>query len=66
MPIDPKLLDEACDWHAALASDDADFDAFTDWLEASPDHAHAYDQVIELDDWHHRQSRALVYGTSRQ
>lgn len=50
MSIDPKVLEAACEWHAALAGDDADFDAFTDWLEASPDHTRAYDAVILLDD----------------
>jgi transmembrane sensor len=50
MSIDPKLMDEACDWHAALAGDDPDFDGFTDWLEASADHVRAYDAVMLLDD----------------
>ncbi len=49
MNIDQKLLDEACDWHAALDRDDPDFDGFTAWLEASPDHVAAYDKVIAPD-----------------
>jgi transmembrane sensor len=44
------MLEQACEWHAALAGEDPDFDAFTDWLEASPDHARAYDAVMLLDD----------------
>lgn len=50
MSIDQKLIDEACDWHAALAGDDPDFDAFTAWLEMSPDHVRAYDAAMMLDD----------------
>jgi transmembrane sensor len=47
---DEKLLDQALAWHGALASDDADWDAFTLWLEADPEHRRAYDEVALLDD----------------
>lgn len=50
MSIDPKLLDEACDWVAALEGDAPDFDAFTLWLETSADHVAAYDAAMLLDD----------------
>lgn len=50
MTIDPKLLDEACNWVAALEGDEPDFDAFTLWLEASPNHVAAYDATMLLDD----------------
>lgn len=49
MTIDPKLLEEACDWLIALDDDAPDFDAFTLWLEASPAHVAAYDAAILLD-----------------
>lgn len=39
------ILDEAAAWHIASARDDMDWDGFTAWLEASPDHVAAYDEV---------------------
>ena len=50
MTIDQELLNQAADWHAAMAGDDPDFEGFTAWLETSPNHARAYDDVIMLDD----------------
>ena len=50
MTIDPKLLEEACDWLVALEGDTPDYDAFTLWLEASPAHVAAYDAALLLDD----------------
>lgn len=50
MAIDPKLLEEACDWQAALAGDDPDWEGFTLWLETSADHVAAYDIAMGLDD----------------
>jgi transmembrane sensor len=50
MNIDQKLMDEACDWLAALDGDDPDFEGFSQWLEASPDHVRAYDAAVALDD----------------
>lgn len=50
MAINQEIRDEAAQWHAAMAGDDPDFDGFTAWLEASPDHARAYDAMIMLDD----------------
>lgn len=40
---------EAVRWLDALERDDADWDGFTAWLEASPDHRKAYDAVALLD-----------------
>src|SRR3569832_1930383 len=36
---------EAVAWHAVLSRDDADWDAFTAWLEADPANQQAYDTV---------------------
>ena len=49
MTIDPKLLDEACDWVAALESEAPDFDGFTRWLETSSAHVAAYDAAILME-----------------
>lgn len=43
--IDERLLDEAEAWHRALERSDADWDAYTLWLEADPLHRLAFDQV---------------------
>lgn len=43
--IDERLLDEALAWHAALESDDADWDGYTAWLEADPRHREAFEQI---------------------
>lgn len=44
------MLDEAIAWHLRLATgDEADWEAFTLWLEASSSHALAYDQVAMTD-----------------
>jgi transmembrane sensor len=50
MTIDPKLLEEACDWLVALEGDTPDYDAFTLWLEASPAHVAAYDAALLLEE----------------
>jgi transmembrane sensor len=47
--LDEPLLDEALAWHVALAADDADWDAFTLWLEADPRHRQAYDEIALTD-----------------
>ncbi len=44
--------DEAIGWHVRLsdpAAPSADWEAFTDWLEADPDNAEAYDAVALAD-----------------
>jgi transmembrane sensor len=43
--MDERLLDEALAWQRALAGDDADWDAFTLWLEADPRHRQAFDEI---------------------
>lgn len=46
MTIDPKVREVALGWAIATrAPDFADWDGFTDWLEADPIHAAAYDAV---------------------
>jgi len=44
-----RILDEAITWHLASEHDDMDWDAFTLWLEASPDHRAEYDAVARGD-----------------
>ena len=48
MSKDEQLLDTAINWHARVASpkaSDCDWCEFTDWLEANPENALAYDRV---------------------
>lgn len=45
-----RIFDEALEWHVQLGNDDADWGAFTAWLERSPEHAIAYERVTALDD----------------
>ncbi|PJG45715.1 hypothetical protein CAF53_23770 [Sphingobium sp. LB126] len=47
--IDERLLDEALAWHHALKHDDADWDAYTRWLDADPLHGKAFDEVTLTD-----------------
>lgn len=42
---DERVLDEALAWQQALERDDADWDAYTVWLEADPRHRQAFDQA---------------------
>ncbi|MCJ2186874.1 FecR family protein [Novosphingobium beihaiensis] len=46
---DDQILDEAARWHIASGDDAMDWDAFTQWLEADPRHAAAYDEVALTD-----------------
>lgn len=54
-----ELLEEALRWHAATSRVDCDWQAFTDWLEASPLHRSAYDEVALLEDRIARHAPAL-------
>jgi len=45
-----QINEQALRWHTALQAADADWDAFTQWLEADPAHREAYDQVALVDD----------------
>lgn len=47
--IDERLLDEAIAWHQALEGDDADWDAYAEWLETHPLHRRAFDEIALLD-----------------
>jgi transmembrane sensor len=64
MSNDPKLLpdtiEQAIDWHVRLTSGDEgerDWQAFTVWLEANPEHRLAYTRVEEF-------SRSVIKPTS--
>lgn len=46
---DDSIFDQALDWHVRLASDDADWEGFTVWLEESPEHRAAYELVTLQD-----------------
>ncbi|GAB5348253.1 FecR family protein [Alteriqipengyuania sp. 357] len=47
MAVDPKMMDDAAMWAVRTSEPDFDqWDAFTVWLEASPDHAEAYDRAV--------------------
>lgn len=48
--MNERITEEAWQWHSALQRDDADWDGFTQWLEADPAHRAAYDAVALLDD----------------
>ncbi|MEH3039419.1 MAG: FecR domain-containing protein [Sphingomonas paucimobilis] len=53
MPNHPNSSsdDEALDWALRMAEPDADWAAFTTWLETAPDHARRYDRaVLALED----------------
>ncbi len=43
------VTQEAVRWLDALKRDDADWDGFTAWLEAGPDHRTAYDEAALID-----------------
>ncbi len=56
--MDEAILDAAIAWRLRLAAptaSDADWAAFTDWLEADPAHGDAYDKVA-LADQHYAQA----------
>jgi transmembrane sensor len=59
---DDHITGDALQWHAALAQDDADWDAFTTWLEADPRHRSAYDEIARIDQAldSHREALAAV------
>lgn len=42
---DDAIIETAADWHGQIVAGTVDWDAFTDWLEAAPTHARAYDAV---------------------
>ena len=51
--VTDELLDEAAAWWARLARDEADgadWEAFSEWLEADSAHGLAYDRVCEAED----------------
>lgn len=47
--MDEQMLDQAIAWQAALAQDDADWDAYLAWLEADPRHREAFDSIALVD-----------------
>ena len=44
-----RIIDEAAAWHAASADDAMDWAGFTRWLETSPRHRAAYDEIALSD-----------------
>lgn len=57
--MNERITEEAWRWHQALERDDADWDGFTLWLEADPQHRAAYDAVATIDDALTRQKDRL-------
>lgn len=54
--IEGSIIDRAIAWQQAVTAGDADWAALTQWLEADPRHAKAFDEVALLDeavDRHH-------------
>lgn len=48
--MDEQITAQALRWHAASLRDDCDWQQFTEWLEASPLHRQAFDEVALLED----------------
>jgi transmembrane sensor len=46
---DERIAREAAAWLLATDGTDADWDAFTEWLEADPAHRHVYDEIALAD-----------------
>ena len=44
------VIEQAIAWHEALKADDADWDAYMQWLEADSSHRVAYDQIMLAED----------------
>lgn len=44
-----QIVDSAVAWQQAITRDDMDWAAFTDWLEADPQHRDAFDEVALVD-----------------
>lgn len=57
--MDEQLVEQAMRWRAATARDDCDWQKFTLWLEASPAHRQAYDDVAMLEEGVALHQRAL-------
>jgi transmembrane sensor len=57
---DDEITQQALHWHAAAAREDCDWQQFTAWLEASPRHRVAYDEVALLEEQVGRHAGALL------
>jgi transmembrane sensor len=57
--MDERIMEQALRWHAATARDDCDWQKLTEWLETSPLHQRAYDEVALLEDQITRQRQQL-------
>lgn len=55
----PEVHEQALRWHAAVGRGDADWEAFTTWLEAAPAHREAYEQLALVDALLERHAPAL-------
>jgi transmembrane sensor len=63
---DEDVMLQAARWHAAASRPDCDWQLFTEWLEASPRHRDAYDEVALLEDRIARLAPALAELPARQ
>jgi transmembrane sensor len=59
---DEQLQQQALDWHAAITRADCDWQGFTQWLEISPRHRAAYDEIALLEERIARHAAALRDG----
>jgi transmembrane sensor len=49
MTAKQTIIDQAAHWHVASMRDDMDWDAFTRWLEETPEHRTRYDEIARAD-----------------
>lgn len=60
---DIEIIERAVAWHQAIAGDDMDWAAFTEWLEADPCHRNVFDDITLTDtaiDAHRDEIRGLL------
>lgn len=62
--MEEQITEQAQRWHAATARADCDWEQFTAWLEASPRHREAYDDIALLEERLARH-RAPLLATQR-
>ena len=57
-----SIIEQAARWHVASAHHDMDWDAFTAWLEADPNHRARYDEIARADAMMIRNSERLTHA----
>ena len=57
--IEDRIYDEAADWLVRQYDDTMDWDGFTHWLEANPDHRLAFDELASVDARLNRHSQRI-------